>query len=373
MKTSLFPSAFADRPAGANHGYAKRFRYRLVFQRVADGKLLDAGFADPFWLETLKEQAIFQAQRRGVVGADPTQANVSEQALFVENGDGQLKAIAIAAGERESSHVTHFELNSAFSAPAETALKKLLENKQLTTEDKVTFKVFAEPMAEVAEQPASQNPGVRAMVKRHPLPLLNGWLSDYLSAAKLCGEMEEKDHPLFLPRKLFEQAREYCFKTGRQEGGAMMVARMYRQTEPEPDIFAVVHAVVELRHAKQSQFGFEPTPETFADLNTQLNLRRTRLGFPEEMPAVLVHNHPFEPSVRDDGEANCPTCPLQKECQLTSSFYSASDVNFHLSLYGTQPFVAGIVIGLTPRREDDVRMFILEGTKTRERGFYWIE
>jgi hypothetical protein len=214
---------------------------------------------------------------------------------------------------------------------------------------------------------------VRTTVKRDPLPLLKGQLAQFLNNAKLCGELDGKDHPLFLPRNLFDRAREYCFKTGQQEGGAMMVARMYQQTEPDSEIFAVVHAVMELRHAKQSLFGFEPTSETFADLNTQLNLRRNRLGFPDEMPAVLVHNHPFEPSVRDDGEANCPTCPLQKECQLTSSFYSASDVNFHLSMYGRQPFVAGIVIGLTPRREDDVRMFCLDGTRTRERGFYWIE
>jgi hypothetical protein len=214
---------------------------------------------------------------------------------------------------------------------------------------------------------------VRASLKRDPLPLMDGRLEDFLSHAKPSGEMDAKDHHILLPRDLFERAREYCFKTGKQEGGAMLLARMLRQTEPEPDIFAVVHAVVELRHARQSQFGFEPTSETFADLNTQMNLRRNRLGFPDELPSVLVHNHPFEPSVRDDGEANCPTCPLQKECQLTSSFYSASDVNFHLSMYGRQPFVAGIVIGLTPRREDDVRMFCLEGTRIRERGFHWIK
>ncbi len=370
MKTSTSPLAFADPAAGAND--AKRFGYRLVFQRASDGKRLDTGFADPFWLESLKEQAIFQAQRRGLVAADPAQAVVSEHPLFAENTDGRLKGFAMAAGEGESSHWTHFELASAFSAPAETALQKLLESKQLGTDDKVTFQIFAEPASETQED-APQNPGVRATVQRNPLPLLAGRLSDFLPDAKPSGEMQEKDHHLFLPRKLFEQARDYCFKTGKQEGGAMIVARMYRQTEPEPDLFVVAHAVVELRHAKQSQFGFEPTSETFADLGTQLNLRRTRLGFPEEVPAVLVHNHPFEPSVRDDGEANCPACPLQQECQLTSSFYSASDVNFHLSMYGSQPFVAGIVIGLTPRREDDVRMFILDGTKTRERGFHWIE
>jgi len=366
---TISPSPLLSRsPAG---GPVQRFRYRLEFQRASDGKRFDAGRIDPFWMELLWEQAIFQSQRRGVVGPDPSQAVVCEQPDFLNDEDGRLKGICVSAGQGDKMQETPFELAAAFAAPGEQALKKLLEGKMLRPEDKVTMKVFAEPMGEA--EPES-NGGVRTTIKRDSLPLLEGnSLEGYRKSATPSGEMDAKDHPLFVPRNLFERAREYCFKTGEQEGGAMMVARMYRQKDPEPDIFAVVHAVVELRHAKQTQFGFEPTSETFADLHNQLNLRRSRLGFPEEMPAVLVHNHPFEPSVRDDGEANCPTCPLQQECQLTSSFYSASDVNFHLSMYGRQPFVAGIVIGLTPRREDDVRMFCLEGTRTRERGFYWID
>lgn len=349
---------------------SKPYRYRLEFIRASDGKRLDAGLMDSSWTEFWREQAIFQAQRRGIIGPDSAYAIVSQHPQFSDEAEGTMKGLNIVATNGTETHEMHLELASAFAAPGEAALKKMIESKVLTTDDKATFKVYAVPMNEPA---TAANPGVKATVKRDPLPLLEGQLEDFLKFAEPCGEMDEKDHHIFLPKELFERAREYCFKTGKQEGGAMMLARMYRQTEPEPDIFAVVHAVVELRHAKQSQFGFEPTSETFADLNTQMNLRRNRLGFPDEMPSVLVHNHPFEPSVRDDGEANCPTCPLQKECQLTSSFYSASDVNFHLSMYGRQPFVAGIVIGLTPRREDDVRMFCLDGTKTRERGFHWIK
>ena len=366
MTTSL--SAVSDQPG---IGALERFCYRLEFRRLSDGKRFDAGPINPSWPEVWHEQAIFQAQRRGVIGPDSTGAVIREHPLFLKEPDGSLKGIRVAAGDGRAMQETHFELADAFAAPGEEALKKLVEAKFLQGEDKTTFKVYAEPKNPIGPETGT---GVRATIKRDPLPILEeGDLQDYLKNAKPQGEMNEKDHPLFLPKNLFDLARDYCFKTGRQEGGAMMLARMFRQTGPEPDLFAVVHAVVELRHAKQSLFGFEPTSETFADLNSKLKLRRNRLGFPEELPQVLVHNHPFEPSVRDDGEANCTTCPIQKECQLSSSFYSASDVNFHLSMYGRQPYVAGIVIGLTPRREDDVRMFCLEGTRTRERGFYWID
>jgi hypothetical protein len=365
MSTSLTTLASIPLDTGL-----KQYRYRLEFIRASDGKRLDAGLMDPSWTEFWREQALFQAQRRGIIGADPSQASVHQHPEFADEADGTLKGMNLIVSNGTDSHEMHLELAAAFAAPGEAALKKMIEGKMLTSDDKATFRIYAAPMSDTAN---AANPGVKATIKRDPLPLLDGQLEDFLKDAEPSGEMDEKDHHILLRRELFERAREYCFKTGKQEGGAMMLARMYRQVEPEPDIFAVVHAVVELRHAKQTQFGFEPTSETFADLNTQMNLRRNRLGFPDEMPSVLVHNHPFEPSVRDDGEANCPTCPLQKECQLTSSFYSASDVNFHLSMYGRQPFVAGIVIGLTPRREDDVRMFCLEGTKTRERGFHWIK
>lgn len=151
----------------------------------------------------------------------------------------------------------------------------------------------------------------------------------------------------------------------------MIVGNLFRLAGDSPEVIGVAHAVLELRHATQTKFGFLPTTQTFVDLAAQQQLRRNRLNFPTEVPLVLLHTHPFEPSVRDDGEANCKTCPLQKTCELTSSFYSASDVEFHLGMYGTTPWTVGMVLGLTPRREEDLRMFCLEGNAARERGFYW--
>jgi hypothetical protein len=153
----------------------------------------------------------------------------------------------------------------------------------------------------------------------------------------------------------------------------MLVGNLFRLEGDQRDIVGIVHAVLELRHATQTKFGFQPTTQTFVDLASQQALRRGRLKFPTEVPLVLQHTHPFEPSVRDDGEANCTTCPLQKTCDLTSSFYSASDAEFHLGMFGTTPWTVGMVLGMTPRREEDLRMFCLEGNSARQRGFYWSE
>ncbi len=48
-----------------------QYRYRLEFVRASDGRRLDAGFMNPSWTEFWREQAIFQAQRKGILGPDP--------------------------------------------------------------------------------------------------------------------------------------------------------------------------------------------------------------------------------------------------------------------------------------------------------------
>jgi hypothetical protein len=74
----------------------------------------------------------------------------------------------------------------------------------------------------------------------------------------------------------------------------------------------------------------------------------------------------------EDGGANCPTCPLRPTCQLVSSFYSAGDVQFHTGLFSKQPWVAGLVFGRTPREEEVIRLFVLDGARARERGYYLV-
>ena len=90
----------------------------------------------------------------------------------------------------------------------------------------------------------------------------------------------------------------------------MIVGNLFQLAGEQPEIVGIAHAVLELRHATQTKFGFQPTTQTFVDLAAQQALRLNRLNFPTEVSLVLLHTHPFEPSIRDDGEANCTTCPV---------------------------------------------------------------
>lgn len=347
------------------------YSYHLQFIRESNGLHVEGGMVSEAWLEMLREQAVFRALRLGIVDAAAKDGTIFLTPEFLSGDSPQVKSLrsSIVVGGDTHELLEH-EATDAFAASANDALANLAKAGEVNTDEKATYRVFARKKE--AEQPSRELPIVKVSVSRQPLPLQAGRLEDYLAKATPSGEISERDHPIFVPREHFEKATEYCFKTGDQEGGSMLLGQLYQQREPHPEIFSVVHAAVELRHAEQSRFGFEPTAKTFSDLQNKMKLRRERLGFDQELPSVLVHNHPFEPSIRDDGEANCKTCPIQQTCELTSSFYSASDDRFHSGVYGRQPWVAGIVIGLTPRQERDVRMFCLDGSRSRERGFYWI-
>ena len=83
----------------------------------------------------------------------------------------------------------------------------------------------------------------------------------------------------------------------------------------------------------------------------------------------FYHSHPFLPSVLDDMEA-CPTCSLQSTCELTSSFFSTDDAQFHRSIFGHAPYTIQMVLGLTAREEFDLKMFCYRDGRFRERGYY---
>ena len=349
------------------------YNYRLMFRRASDGRTIPGGPVPTAWLEAARQQTRFEAVRKGVPSEHLHTIPVFDEPIFAAGTQGQISCVRMVAEYANQRIERSFELEDLFNQPAGSLMAPLAKHGgPLDTEEKLVFHVFA--AAEPANSPAAHPEGVVAKVTHKPLPLGEGRLAEWLQNAQPCGPVDDhRDFPLFIRQQALQRAEDYCFKTGRKEGAAWLYGKMLRQWEPAPEIFAVAEGAFELRRANQTNFSFQPTAETFADLNRQMELRHRRLGHVGELGLVLVHNHPFEPSLREDGQANCPTCPIRETCPLTSSFYSSSDTEFHLSMFGSsQPWVCGMVIGLTPRREQHVRLFCLDGSRARERGYYII-
>lgn len=340
-----------------------QYEYRLSFQTAA-GQVIPGGVIPAAYLAAPRAQAAFTALRRDVIPPDFGNVFVEEHPVFSGN-DGRISGVVLRVIGATQECDRTFSLKALFDSAADHELAKLLKSGVLKEGDNVAFSVSAH------EVNTSSAPPGAGLVTTNLLPVRPDQLGPWLEHADAQGEVDE-EFPLLVPRGLYRQARDYCFKADRQEGGALLLGSLFQQIEPYPEVFGVVESVLELRHAEQSRFSFDPTPATFGDLTRQLSIRRTRFGKVHEVPLAVMHNHPFEPSVRDDGEANCKTCPVRATCNLTSSFYSSQDVTFHHSVYGQQPWVGGIVIGMTPREEEDVRMFRLEGSQAVERGFHFI-
>jgi len=345
------------------------FRFRLRFESTADQTVYPGDWVPDPYLNFAREQAVFEAQRAGVVGPDPGAATVEMHPIFSGDRQAEIAGVRFEVIGRAAQHETVFSVTELFQACAEIQVMQLAKSNVLSQETKVVFRVVAEPDA----AGLSSTPGpVAAIVRRKPLALVPGRLDDWLGGAKAHGPISDTDYPLVILENALQTARRYMFKVDKREGAALLLGHLYQQATPKPEIFGVVDSAIEMRHADQKAFSLDPTPQMYTDMNARLTRRQTRLGRSAEVPLVLGHNHPFLPSADHEGDTSCPICPRRPTCPLTTSFYSRTDVRFHASMYGKRPYVCGLVIGFTPREEETIRMFRLRGSQACERGFYTV-
>jgi hypothetical protein len=368
LKFSVFKQGFSRQAAMTTE---PSYKYRLQIQRESDGAWFPSGPIGDAYLQEARDHALFQSQRRGITGSDLNDAPVGEQPVFASGRDGQIRGVIITVGNGAQQIATTFGLE-LFAPAARAEARRLVKAGQLADGCKFVFSVFADRVAPRSADATMPAGCVRASVRRAPLPLVDGSLADWLNRAEAVGPIRDEDYPLFITANVLNLSREFSRRTGDKEGGAMLLGHLYRQREPKPEIFGVIDTALELEHAKHEMYSLQFSAETFARINAQLALRRTRLGMVHEIAMGVCHSHNFLPSALD-GKPKCAECPLRPTCQLTSSFYSVADEQFHRALFGGRaPFSVGLVWGYTPREEDDLRVFCLNAGQSRERGYYRI-
>ncbi|MCZ6793588.1 MAG: hypothetical protein O7J95_08250, partial [Planctomycetota bacterium] len=247
---------------------------------------------------------------------------------------------------------------------------RLLAEKKLEASEELELRVLAR-----RPEPREGAALPEVVVEETPQRWVPGRLEDWLPRSSLLGEHAhvEEDTPVFVLRAAHENALRYCRAAGDREGGAMLVGRVFQQVTPSPELFVVVEAAFEARHADQQSFSFTFTTETFLYLERQLARRRRRLGRPEEVLAGMVHSHPFLPALDKDGQPLCPACRQRPTCKLNSAFYSGADELFHRAVFARSAFAVGIVLGRDPRGEEVLRVFGVRRGLVEERSIWIVD
>lgn len=343
-----------------------QFKYQAEIVRKEDNVGYGRRPVSSSYLEPGREQLLFLAERRAKLGSNVSTADVCEEPIFDDEVTGEIKGLQMSVGEGKQRVVQTFDL-SLFQPLVEKIALDLVSGKQLDSSSNITTRVFAQE-----HNNAPSDGEILGKVTRQPMPLLEGNLEDFLGEATAVGPVNDDDHPVLILKSALEEAHEIIWQRN-SERGAWLICNLYRQWRPRPEIFMVVHTAFEARGTTHERFSLDFSTETFTHAASQMKLRRRRLGRKEDVLGGFIHSHPFLPSILDGKEA-CPSCPLQPNCDLTSSFFSQKDAQFHAAMFGTSAaYAVEFVLGLTPREEFDLKMFCNVGGGFRERGYYRLE
>lgn len=344
--------------------------YFVELRRPKSGTPVARARVAEAYFQPVIDDGLWRARRRSVI-SDLNSASWEVEPVFSTEGQRRVKGLSLCVEENGARFSREYSLQ-IFREPALDLARRLLREEHLKEEDDVETVVLAYPPQ---SQPASgaDSIEVKMEVSQAKLCLTPGRLSDWydrstqLNTEAHCAD----DTPVFIQRRALEQARFFCRVPGALEGGALLVGLLYQQTEPEPEIFAVIDAAFEARHARQEKFSLTLTTRTYQDFERQLALRRKRLNRPEEMLLATAHAHNFAPSLdKSTGEPNCPGCPLRPSCNLNSAFFSPEDIQFHRALFVKQPFAIGLVWGLDPRFDDVLKVYGSRDGAFQERSLW---
>jgi hypothetical protein len=351
----------------------QKFQFEIELRRRG-GALVAREAVAPGRLRPLVDDALWRAQRRGIVGPRRSLARWDLEPVFAGAGAPRVEGIDLRV-EAEGGRFSRRYGLGVFREPAASFRDRLVVDAAIARDEEIEIGVRAiEPQL---VSPGAAPPGVEIRLEEPPLPLTPGSLRDLLARSRPHNPEAEKadDAPVFILGQALEEARSHCRSGDSQshgggalEGAAFLVGRLHADVD-HPEIFAVIEAALEARHALRERFSVEPTAETYRDLESRIAVRRRLLGRPEEILLATAHAHPFAPSIsRETGKAQCPECPLRAECKLDSAFWSADDARYTESLFVKAPHGVGLVWGLSPRFEDVLRVYGFRDGVMEERG-----
>jgi hypothetical protein len=128
-----------------------------------------------------------------------------------------------------------------------------------------------------------------------------------------------------------------------------------------PEIFMVVDACIDARHADEEKYSVTFSGETWSRVRQVLQQRRRRLNRPHEIILGSVHGHNFGPGSKEEGGRLCDACPDLATCGKTTAVLSSEDLQWHHSVFAAQPYAILALWGWTARQEEVWQCYSLAG------------
>ena len=329
------------------------YRYALMLYR--EGKASLGQVAVTVDWEPARQWAEFRAQRQSPARAFETgRVSVLQPLWHSTLGEPYIKGFRLSVESKDGPEVFVDFNTSYFRQLAKRASALLVKKGVLKKGERFKYLLAAFPVQKMQETVKLK---FTTEEVAPDLALKESSLNESLQESSFQGRHDDEDMPLFVPRRVLEEAKALSKQAGTKETGGILIGHLGRDSGAQ-EIFAEVTAQIPARHTEASLTSLTFTSETWTDVRAALDLRRQG-----ELMLGWWHSHPVREWCKDCSQES------QKACTMASDFFSAHDHALHRTIFPRAYSVALVVNDLA----DDAATFSMFGWRRgllEARGFH---
>jgi hypothetical protein len=334
------------------------FPYRFaVVMFGEDGTNLGTVLAKRDWEPAAAWTRLYY-QRRGCLSLDGT-GSASVLPLWEHTmGEPYCRGYRVQIEQPGRRPVASDFPNAHFRDFASAVASVYVEQKKLRAGEYYSYMVVAHP----AKPEAPNNGGLSVSDASPGLAVRHASLGSFLNRALPMGVIDNDDMPVFVHRRVLDEAAERTHAEEGTETGGVLIGTLWQDAEVG-EIFVEITAQIPAEHTVGNNVKLTFTPQTWAAADAALQLRKRGESF-----QGWWHAHP----IRTWCKAKACTPEAQKTCHLAKDFFSADDEAVSRAAFPAAHSVA-IVANDTAFTDLTFSMFANREGLTQPRGFHVLE
>jgi hypothetical protein len=308
--------------------------------------------------EPVHEWTRFYFQRKGELALDGN-ASASVLPLWEQTqGEPYCRGFRVQIEQPDRPAVASDFPMTQFRDCASAIASRFVAQNKLREGEYFSYLVVAHP----APQEPLPSGGLTVSNASPGLPAQDAALETFLVRANPSGVLQSGDMPVFVSRRVLDEAAERTHAEEGSETGGILIGKLWRDAAAG-EIFAEVTAQIPAEYTSGSNVKLTFTPQTWAAADAALRLRRRG-----EIYLGYWHSHPVRVWCKDKA---C-TPEAQQTCRLGKDFFSADDEAVMRAAF-PRAYSIAIVANDTAFTDLTFSMFGNREGITQPRGFYVLQ
>ena len=335
--------------------------YKLVFEFLKEDGIRLGQVSVNIDLEPAREWTRFLGIRRGLLPLEDSYRSTAIEPVWSQSmGEPYLQGFRVTVSGKDCGNISEDFSTAYFNSMAHQASAHFVQMGSLKEGDRFLYLVAAYPNH--AEAQSSSNESSQTQFESEEVEPKISYeakpLSESLERAVPEGVLCAGDMPVFIPRRILEEAEAITVSAKGIETGGILIGHLHHD-EKLPEIYAEVTAQIPAR-ANGDAHKLTFSPETWTAVQAAVDIRKKR-----ELYIGFWHSHPLNEWCKNN---DCSMEKLQN-CPLARGFLSDDDRAMFRTVF-PRAYSIALVCSDLPIGKPSFSLFGWRSGRIESRGFH---